>query len=44
VLTFADKVNWLIDHALPAGRGPYSNTGIAALIKKVTPKEEFPTS
>ena len=42
MLTFADKVNWLIDHALPAGRGPYSNTGIAALIKKVTPKEEFP--
>jgi transcriptional regulator with XRE-family HTH domain len=34
--TLADKVNWLIDHAHPAGRGPYSNAEVAALIEKVT--------
>jgi transcriptional regulator with XRE-family HTH domain len=34
--TLADKVNWLIDRAHPAGRGPYSNGEIAALITKTT--------
>ena len=34
--TLADKVNWLIDRAHPAGRGPYSNSEIAALITKTT--------
>src|ERR1700721_3573217 len=34
--TLADKVNWLIDRAHPAGRGPFSNSEVAALIKDVT--------
>jgi len=34
--TLADKVNWLIAQAHPAGRGPYSNTEVAALVEKVT--------
>src|SRR5579863_654214 len=34
--TLADKVNWLIDRAHPAGRGPFSNYEVAALIKDVT--------
>jgi transcriptional regulator with XRE-family HTH domain len=34
--TLADKVNWLIDRAHPAGRGPYSNTEVTALIERVT--------
>jgi transcriptional regulator with XRE-family HTH domain len=34
--TLADKVNWLIDRARPAGRGPLSNAEVAALIEKVT--------
>ncbi len=34
--TLADKVNWLIDRAHPAGRGPYSNAEVGALIEKVT--------
>jgi ESX-1-secreted protein regulator len=34
--TLADKVNWLIDNAHPAGRGPYSNAEVATLIEKVT--------
>ena len=34
--TLADKVNWLIDRAHPAGRGPFSNNEIAALIKNAT--------
>jgi len=34
--TLADKVNWLIDRAHPAGRGPYSNAEITALIEMVT--------
>src|SRR5260370_26967308 len=34
--TLADKVNWLIDRAHPAGRGPYSNTEVITLIEKVT--------
>jgi len=37
--TLADKVNWLIDQAHPAGRGPYSNNEIAALITKTTGEE-----
>jgi len=37
--TLADKVNWLIDHAHPAGRGPYSNNEVAALIEKTTGEE-----
>ena len=34
--TLADKINWLIDNAHPAGRGPYSNAEVSALIEKVT--------
>ncbi len=34
--TLADKINWLIDSAHPAGRGPYSNAEITTLIEKVT--------
>jgi transcriptional regulator with XRE-family HTH domain len=34
--TLADKVNWLIDRAHPAGRGPYSNAEVIALIEQVT--------
>ena len=34
--TLADKVNWLIDRAHPAGRGSYSNAEVIALIEKVT--------
>jgi hypothetical protein len=34
--TLADKVNWLIDRAHPAGRGPFSNNEVADLIKKAT--------
>jgi ESX-1-secreted protein regulator len=34
--TLAEKVNWLIDRAHPAGRGPYSNAEISALIKRIT--------
>jgi transcriptional regulator with XRE-family HTH domain len=34
--TLADKVNWLIDRAHPAGRGPYSNSEIATLIQNTT--------
>jgi transcriptional regulator with XRE-family HTH domain len=32
--TLADKVNWLIDHAHPQGRGPYSNAELAEMITK----------
>src|ERR1700747_2862960 len=35
----ADKVNWLIDRAHPAGRGPYSNNEVAALIKDAAGEE-----
>jgi len=34
--TLADKVNWLIEHAHPAGRGPYSNHEVCFLIHKAT--------
>jgi ESX-1-secreted protein regulator len=34
--TLADKVNWLIDRAHPAGRGPFSNNEVAILIKEAT--------
>ena len=37
--TLADKVNWLIDRAHPAGRGPFSNNEVVALIKDVTGEE-----
>jgi transcriptional regulator with XRE-family HTH domain len=37
--TLADKVNWLIDRAHPAGRGPFSNNEIAALIRDATGEE-----
>ena len=35
-LTLAGKLNSLIDSAHPAGRGPYSNVEIAALIERTT--------
>jgi transcriptional regulator with XRE-family HTH domain len=34
--TLADKVNWLIETAHPAGRGQYSNAEVVALIEKIT--------
>ena len=34
--TLADKVNWLIDRAHPAARGPYSNAELAELVEKIT--------
>jgi transcriptional regulator with XRE-family HTH domain len=34
--TLAEKVEWLISNAHPAGRGPYSNTEVCALIEKTT--------
>jgi transcriptional regulator with XRE-family HTH domain len=34
--TLADKVNWLIEQARPAGRGPYTNVELAALIERTT--------
>ena len=34
--TLADKVNWLIDRARPAGRGPYIDAEVAALIDRAT--------
>ena len=34
--TLADKVNWLIDRAHPAGRGPYTNNEVADLIENTT--------
>jgi transcriptional regulator with XRE-family HTH domain len=34
--TLAEKVNWLIDHAHPAGRGLFSNAEVVALIEKAT--------
>jgi transcriptional regulator with XRE-family HTH domain len=37
--TLADKVNWLIDRAHPAGRGPFSNNEVALLIQEATGEE-----
>ncbi len=37
--TLADKVNWLIDRAHPAGRGPFSNSEVAALVRDATGEE-----
>jgi ESX-1-secreted protein regulator len=34
--TLADKLNWLIEHAHPAGRRPYSIGEVCFLIHKVT--------
>jgi transcriptional regulator with XRE-family HTH domain len=34
--TLAEKLTWLIDRAHPAGRGPYSNAELAALVGQVT--------
>ena len=34
--TLADKLNWLIDRAHPADRGPYTNNEVADLIEKTT--------
>jgi transcriptional regulator with XRE-family HTH domain len=34
--TLADKVNWLIDRARPAGCCPYTNAELAALIERTT--------
>ena len=34
--TLADKLNWLIDRAHPADRGPYTNAEVAELIEKIT--------
>src|SRR5260370_38410660 len=34
--TLADKVNWRIDRASPAGRGAFSNAEVVTLMEKVT--------
>jgi len=34
--SLADKVNWLIDRARPAGRGSWSNAEVADLIERTT--------
>jgi transcriptional regulator with XRE-family HTH domain len=34
--SLADKVNWLIDRAHPAGRGSCSNAEVAGLIERTT--------
>jgi transcriptional regulator with XRE-family HTH domain len=34
--SLADKVNWLIDRARPAGRGSCSNAEVAGLIERTT--------
>ena len=34
--SLADKVNWLIERARPAGRGSYSNAEVADLIERAT--------
>ena len=34
--TLADKVNWLIDRARPAGREPCTNAEVAALMERAT--------
>jgi hypothetical protein len=41
--TLADKMNWLIDRARPAGRGPYTNAELAALIERATGEQVSPT-
>jgi transcriptional regulator with XRE-family HTH domain len=41
--TLGDKVNWLIEQAHPAGRGPLSNAEVCFQIHKVT-GEEFSTT
>ncbi len=42
--TLADKVNWLIDRARPAGRGPCTNAEVAALIERTTGEQVSPTT
>jgi transcriptional regulator with XRE-family HTH domain len=37
--TLADKVNWLIEQARPAGRGPLSNADVCFMIHKATGEE-----
>jgi transcriptional regulator with XRE-family HTH domain len=37
--TLADKVNWLIDQARPADRGPLSNADVCRMILKATGEE-----
>src|SRR5215472_19107354 len=37
--TLAEKVEWLISHSHPAGRGPYSNAEVVTLIHKATGQE-----
>jgi transcriptional regulator with XRE-family HTH domain len=41
--TLGDKVNWLIEQAHPAGRGPLSNAEVCFQIHRVT-GEEFSTT
>jgi ESX-1-secreted protein regulator len=42
--TLADKVNWLIDQARPAGRGPLTNAEVAALIERATGEQASHTT
>jgi hypothetical protein len=38
--TLADKINWLIDSAHPAGRGPYSNADCQPVLDR--PVDQLP--
>jgi hypothetical protein len=42
--TLADRVNWLISTAHPAGRSAYSNAEVATLIRKTTGEPVFHTT
>jgi transcriptional regulator with XRE-family HTH domain len=42
--TLGEKVNWLIEKAQPAGRGPLSNQDVSFLIQRATGEEISPTT
>ena len=42
--TLADKVNWLIDQARPAGHGPLTNAEVAVLIERATGEQASHTT
>jgi transcriptional regulator with XRE-family HTH domain len=42
--TLGEKVNWLIEKAQPAGRGPLSNQDVSFLVARATGEEISPTT
>jgi hypothetical protein len=42
--TLTDKMKWLIDWARPAGRGPYTNAELTALIELTTGEQVSQTT